>query len=153
MKLRNKKGFTIVELVIVIGVIGILSAILIPTFVNLTQKAQESALQSDLANSYSMYAAEAADEEFDGVFTSADGAVTKVAFVDRTEVRLYDGVSSYYEFNEEKAKWLKGDQGAFDDLVVEAAATYYDAEGVAIAEATQSKLSTFGKYVVYYAAA
>lgn len=31
---RIKKGFTIVELVIVIAVIGILSAVLIPTFIN-----------------------------------------------------------------------------------------------------------------------
>lgn len=29
---KNKKGFTIVELVIVIAVIGILAAVLIPTF-------------------------------------------------------------------------------------------------------------------------
>ena len=37
---RMKKGFTIVELVIVIAVIGILSAILIPTFSNAIKKAQ-----------------------------------------------------------------------------------------------------------------
>ena len=43
MKLRrNKKGFTIIELVIVIAVIGILAAVLIPTFVNLTNKANEA---------------------------------------------------------------------------------------------------------------
>ena len=45
MKVNSKeKGFTIVELVIVVAVIGILAAILIPTFVNLTSKAKE---QSD----------------------------------------------------------------------------------------------------------
>ena len=38
--MKRRKAFTIVELVIVIGVIGILSAILIPTFVNLTEKAK-----------------------------------------------------------------------------------------------------------------
>ena len=43
MKHRIKKAFTIIELVIVIAVIGILAAILIPTFVNLTSKANESA--------------------------------------------------------------------------------------------------------------
>ena len=36
---KKRKAFTIVELVIVIAVIGILSAILIPTFINLTAKA------------------------------------------------------------------------------------------------------------------
>ena len=43
MKIRKtKKGFTIVELVIVVAVIGILAAVLIPTFVNLTNKANET---------------------------------------------------------------------------------------------------------------
>lgn len=38
-----KKGFTIVELVIVIAVIAILAAVLIPTFSNLVEKANQSA--------------------------------------------------------------------------------------------------------------
>ena len=41
-KLKHKKAFTIVELVIVIAVIAILSAILIPTFSDLIKKARES---------------------------------------------------------------------------------------------------------------
>ena len=42
MKHTNKKGFTIVELVIVIAVIAILAAVLIPTFSNLIKKANVS---------------------------------------------------------------------------------------------------------------
>ena len=41
MKRSTKKGFTIVELVIVIAIIAILAAVLIPTFVSLIQKANE----------------------------------------------------------------------------------------------------------------
>lgn len=47
---RNKKGFTIVELVIVIAVIGVLTAILIPTFINLTSKAGSAADDALVAN-------------------------------------------------------------------------------------------------------
>ena len=43
MKRTNKKGFTTVELVIVIAVIAILAAVLIPTFANLIRKANISA--------------------------------------------------------------------------------------------------------------
>ena len=43
MKRNNKKGFTIVELVIVIAVIAILAAVLIPTFSGIVEKANESA--------------------------------------------------------------------------------------------------------------
>lgn len=42
MRKTNKRGFTIVELVIVIAVIAILAAVLIPTFSNLVKKANES---------------------------------------------------------------------------------------------------------------
>lgn len=47
---RNKKGFTIVELVIVIAVVAILSAILIPTFSSLIVKANLSADQVAVKN-------------------------------------------------------------------------------------------------------
>ena len=43
MKKLNKKGFTIVELVIVIAVIAILAAVMIPTFGGIIDKANESA--------------------------------------------------------------------------------------------------------------
>lgn len=42
-KINNKKGFTIVELVIVIAVIAILAAVLIPTFSGVVEKANETA--------------------------------------------------------------------------------------------------------------
>ena len=50
MKTQSKKGFTIVELVIVIAVIAILAAVLIPTFINLTKKANEANAQLEAKN-------------------------------------------------------------------------------------------------------
>ena len=41
--MKNRKGFTIVELVIVIAVIAILAAVLIPTFSGVIQRANQSA--------------------------------------------------------------------------------------------------------------
>jgi len=40
MKKQNNKGFTLVELVIVIAVIAILAAVLIPTFSNVIKKSK-----------------------------------------------------------------------------------------------------------------
>lgn len=48
----NKKGFTIVELVIVIAVIAILAGVMIPTFSNLVEKANESAELQKLSAAY-----------------------------------------------------------------------------------------------------
>ena len=63
MKKANKKGFTIVELVIVIAVIAILAAVLIPTFANVTNKANESAAMQKARIAYENYLAENADKE------------------------------------------------------------------------------------------
>ena len=49
MRNLKKKGFTIVELVIVIAVIAVLAAVLIPTFINLTKKANISADEQAVA--------------------------------------------------------------------------------------------------------
>ena len=58
MKKRNaKKGFTIVELVIVIAVIAILSAVLIPTFGGIVNNAKESAAMQEARNLYTTYLA------------------------------------------------------------------------------------------------
>jgi type IV pilus assembly protein PilA len=46
----NKKGFTLIELMIVIAIIGILAAIAIPQFAAYRQKSYNSAGQSDLRN-------------------------------------------------------------------------------------------------------
>ena len=50
MKKLNKKGFTIVELVIVITVIAILSAVMIPTFTGIVRKSKISAAEQEAAN-------------------------------------------------------------------------------------------------------
>ena len=55
MKKLNKKGFTIVELSIVIAVVAILSAVLIPTFSGIVNKAKDSAALQNAKNAYTAY--------------------------------------------------------------------------------------------------
>ena len=49
-KLQNKEGFTLIELMIVIAIIGILAAIAIPQFSAYRQRSYNSAAQSDRRN-------------------------------------------------------------------------------------------------------
>ena len=62
MKRNNKKGFTIVELVIVIAVIAILAAVLIPTFTGVTERAKESAAMQNARNAWMNYVSANADQ-------------------------------------------------------------------------------------------
>lgn len=55
MKKQTKKGFTLVELVIVIAVIAILSAILIPTFGNVISQANETAAMDNAKTAYTNF--------------------------------------------------------------------------------------------------
>lgn len=87
-KTNGKKGFTLVELVIVIAVIAILSAILVPTFSTVISNANETKAQSAILAAIKDYIAEEADE--------ADGATNIEAldgdyftYADSTTVYLY----------------------------------------------------------------
>ena len=66
MKKSNKKGFTLVELVVVIAIIGILAAILVPTMMNYVKKAKLKSANTSAKLVFTTVNGEIADIVTDG---------------------------------------------------------------------------------------
>lgn len=77
-KKNNRKGFTIVELVIVIAVIAILATVLVPTFGDVISKANDSKLLQNLKNEYTAYTIEAGADVQGDIIIKLDGKYYEV---------------------------------------------------------------------------
>ena len=115
MKHTNKKGFTIVELVIVIAVIAILAAVLIPTFTNLIKKANES---SDVQAVRQMNTILAAEDAFKNGITINDAvaALKEAGFNGDKYVALVSGRYFFYDQDAKQIVYTEYKDGKYNVL-------------------------------------
>jgi len=99
---RLKRAFTITELVIVIAVIAILAAVLIPTFMNVTKKAQQSADNQLVKNLNTVLKAESVTDGqnatcYDAIQDAAEGGyiVDKITPTSDGDI-LWDSVNDCF---------------------------------------------------------
>lgn len=94
MKKNNKKGFTLVELVIVVAVMAILVAVAIPTIGNVTNRAKDSVAKSNAQTIESMVKLAEADAKVD----DADATLSAAKIADvivQAKLGINDGTFYY----------------------------------------------------------
>lgn len=88
--LKNKKGFTLIELIIVIAIIIILAAIAIPTFSSILSDANEASVTSEARNLYTLACIDLVQDEVDGddveIDTQDQTDLVKAAGLDDADV-------------------------------------------------------------------
>ena len=120
MKKMNKKGFTIVELVIVIAVIAILAAVMIPTFGGIIKKANKSSAEQSATSAYKeAYALAISDGKIDSTDsytienTGYTFDFTKSASIDNITCEVTDAKKDGYKITVEGGKVVATENAAY----------------------------------------
>ncbi len=112
-KMKSQKGFTLIELMIVVAIIGILAAIAIPQFASYRERAFNSAAESDLRNIMNGEEAYFADNEDYVNVTAATGpansfgSLTGVKLSKNVKARVINKSTSDYTANTEHKSGTK----------------------------------------------
>lgn len=121
-----RRGFTIVELVIVIAVLGILVAIMVPTFSGIADTARQNALRMDLGNAYTSFKADCGFR--DEVCLEMEAYI----FVHKDAVKLEGGTFNVANitFAGDGYQWNGNVKSRVDTVTADRLSTLYDAKAV-----------------------
>jgi type IV pilus assembly protein PilA len=135
---RRKGGFTLIELMIVVAIIGILAAIAIPNFLRFQLKAKSSEGKTNLA---AIRTAEQSYYSEFGVFVSATASPTNPSQATKTDFTNMDGANQGFD----RLGWAPEGQVYFNYGVTSATGGYTAAAGADIDADTTYQLWGYKK--------
>jgi prepilin-type N-terminal cleavage/methylation domain-containing protein len=103
-KVSNQKGFTLIEIIAVLVILGILAAVAIPRFMDLTSVASDKAAMQAVAEGKSRLSNQFARSLLSGTATSVDAIVTYVNTTDPTLKNAGDYTLAYTKVTDTQIK-------------------------------------------------
>jgi len=120
MKNSNKKGFTLVELVVVIAIIGVLAAILVPSMMGYVKKSRLKTANGNAKTAYNAIADCLTDLETQGMqFANGISAVSSIdcTTVPTATVNPTADDTTYLEYCVKKSLGSNGKDGGFTGII------------------------------------